>query len=30
MLAIPEPTVAFVESEGARLRVVLPLGHAMP
>jgi hypothetical protein len=29
MLAIPEPSVAFVEPEGARLRVVLPLGHAM-
>ena len=28
MLAIPEPSVAFVEPEGACLRVVLPLGYA--
>jgi hypothetical protein len=30
MLAIPEPPVAFVEPEGARLRVVLPLDHTTP
>jgi hypothetical protein len=30
MLVTPEPPVAFVEPEGARLRVVLPLDHAMP